>query len=257
MTKILEKKLKKEFQDFFIQKMNEERFLYFFYNVFTLGTAYVVGGFFRDFINNKPSRDIDIIVDLKNDQLIEILKELDFVFTINRHGGIKIKLPSMYADIWSIENNWAFKNKLVKLNEDDKLNSIAKGCFYNYDSLVINLNNFNYNLRYYKEFEENEQLNILQERTMYKHLNPSIEANILRAFYIRYTNKIKYTENTERYLNSKLGHLWDKYGNPIDRLLEVKKGYPKYDILDRKLIQTSIDELKSSLSSPSLSLFDF
>ena len=66
MTKILEKKLKKEFQDFFIQKMNEERFLYFFYNVFTLGTAYVVGGFFRDFINNKPSRDIDIIVDLKN-----------------------------------------------------------------------------------------------------------------------------------------------------------------------------------------------
>lgn len=257
MIHIVENKIRKEFQDYFVQKMKQENFIYFFYSVFTLGTAYIVGGYFRDFLNNKPSRDIDIIVDIKNEQLIEILKELNFNYTINRHGGIKIKLHSVEADIWSIENNWAFKNRLVKLNEDDKLNSIAKGCFYNYDSLVINLNSFNYNLRYYKEFLETQRLNILQERTIYKHLNPSIEANILRAFYIKHIHHIDYTINTQSYLNSKLGHIWDKYGNPIEKLLRIKEDYPKYNILDKATIEYHIKELKSNLSSSSPSLFEF
>jgi Poly A polymerase head domain len=257
MIQIGEHKLRKEFQEYFIQKMKQEDFICFFYDVFTFGTAYIVGGFFRDFINNKPSRDVDIIVDLKNEQLIEILKELNFDYSVNRHGGIKIKLHSIEADVWSIENNWAFRNKLVKLNEDDKLNSIAKGCFYNYDSLVINLNSFNYNLRHYKEFLETQKLNILQERTIYKHLNLSIEANILRAFYVKHIYKISYTTNTESYLNSKLGHLWDKYGDPIGRLLKIKETYTKYNILDKKLIEYYIKELKSNISSSSPSLFEF
>lgn len=257
MIQISENRIKKEFQDYFVQKMKQEDFIYFFYSVFTLGTAYVVGGYFRDFISNKSSRDIDIIVDLKSEQIIEILKELNFNYSSNRHGGIKIKLNSIDADVWSIENNWAFKSKLVKLNEDDKLNSIAKGCFYNYDSLVINLNSFNYNLRYYKEFLETKKLDILQERTIYKHLNPSIEANILRAFYIKHVYDIGYTSNTQSYLNSKLGHLWDKYGDPIDRLMKIKEGYLKYNILDKEMIQYYIKELKSNFSSSSPSLFEF
>lgn len=252
-----ENNLKKDFQAYFVQKMKEVEFIHFFYSVFTFGTAYVVGGFFRDFINDKPSRDIDIIVDIENERLIEILREFKLEYSINRHGGIKIKLPSLIADVWSIENNWAFKNKLVKLNEDDKLNSIAKGCFYNFDSLVINLNSFNYSLRYYKDFVQSKLLNILQERTVYKHLNPSIEANILRAFYIKYLFGISYTINTAHYLNSKIGHLWDRYGDPIDRLLVIKESYPKYSLLNRDIIEGSIKELKDNLSSSSPNLFEY
>jgi hypothetical protein len=257
MIKIADNKIKSEFKSHFIKKMKDENFITFFYNIFTLGTAYIVGGFFRDFLYDNPSRDIDILVDIKNEELFQILKELDLKHSVNRHGGVKIKLRNIEADIWSIENNWAFKNKLVKLNEDDKLNSIAKGCFYNYDSLVINLNSFNYILRYYKEFVDSKKLNILQERTIYKHLNPSIEANILRAFYIKQKYKIQYTINTQKYLNSKLGHLWDKYGNPIERLLEVKRTYSKYNSVDKSTIENYILELKGNISSTSPGLFDY
>jgi hypothetical protein len=256
MILIGENKLKNDFQDYFIQKMKDLDFIYFFYNVFTFGTAYIVGGFFRDFINGKSSRDVDIIVDINNEILGEILNELELSYSINRHGGIKIKLSGLEVDVWSFENNWAFKNKLVKLNEDDKLNSIAKGCFYNYDSLVINLNNFNYNLRYYKEFVETRKLNILQERTLYKNLNPSIEANILRAFYIKHLYGISFSPNTTNYLTSKIGHLWDKYGDPIDRLLKIRESYSKYSVLERNIIVKYLQELKNESSSLP-SLFDY
>lgn len=106
------------------------------------------------------------------------------IYDVNRYGGIKIKLNSLEIDIWTIENNWAFKNNLVKLNDNDKLNSIAKGCFYNFDALVINLYTYDFNLRYFNDCIEKKELNILQEHPIYKNLNPSVEANIIRAIHL-------------------------------------------------------------------------
>lgn len=177
--------LKKEFHNYFHSHMTNEKIMPFFYEMFVFGTAYVVGGYFRDFINKKQSRDIDIIVDIENELLINLIENYKFSYQINRHGGIKITHNNLELDIWNLKNNWAFKNKLVKLNEDDKLNSIVKGCFYNYDALAINLHNFSYNMRLYKDFMESKKLNIVQERSIYKNLNPTIEANILRAFYLK------------------------------------------------------------------------
>ncbi len=232
--------IKKGFQSHFHNHMKNENMMPFFYEIFVYGTAYVVGGYFRDFINNKQSRDIDIIVDIKNDLLINIIKNNRFNFKINRHGGVKITHNNLEIDIWSIENNWAFKNDLVKFNEDYKLNSIAKGCFYNYDALVINLHKFSYNLRYFKDFLESKKLNILQERSVYKNLNPTTEANILRAFYLKDRFDISFTENTFQYLSNKIGFLEDKYEDPLSRLLDVKSNYSKYNSL-------TIDKLKKQM----------
>ncbi len=256
MIKFSHSEIKNNFHEHFVRKMKEEDFLLFFYDIFSSGTAYVVGGFFRDFLNKKESRDIDIIVDVSNEILLTTIKKLGFDFTINRQGGIKVKLKNIEADIWSIENNWAFKNKLVKLNEDDKLNSIAKGCFYNYDSLVINLNRFNYNLRFYKDFLQMRELDILQDRVVYKHLNPSVEANILRAFFIKHNLGIKYSSNTSQYLYSKIGHLQDKYFDSTKRLIDVREKYPKYNILTDELIIYYINDVKKIFYSPNPRLFD-
>jgi hypothetical protein len=239
--------IKKEFYNHFYNHMMIEKIMPFFYEIFVYGTAYVVGGYFRDFINKKKSRDIDIIVDVKNELLIEIIENYNFNYKINRHGGIKLIHNNLEIDIWNLENNWAFKNNLVKLNEDDKLNSIAKGCFYNYDALVINLHNFSYSLRFYKDFLESKKLNILQERSIYKNLNPTTEANILRAFFLKDTFGISYTENTFNYLTKKIGSLEDKYGNIFfSNLLNVKSNYPKYNNLTPDKLKNYLLELKTN-----------
>ena len=120
-------RIKTEF-DFSFNEILRKNYLFriLLYEIFVYGSAYLVGGFLRDLIVNTKSRDIDIIIDLKNDQLVDIIKSSKINFLINRHNGIKLLLDEIEVDMWSIENNWAFKNNLVKLNEEDKLNSIAK-----------------------------------------------------------------------------------------------------------------------------------
>ncbi|MDR1005302.1 MAG: hypothetical protein LBL74_00360 [Bacteroidales bacterium] len=238
--------IKKDFEIHFRNLLEHEPILMdlIWREIFVLGTAYVVGGFLRDFLIKKESRDIDIIVDIKdtNVHLLDIVKRLNCDFTTNRHGGIKIKLKSITVDIWSLENNWAFKNKIVKLNENDKLNSIAKGCFFNYDALVINLHNFSYNIRYYNEFINTKELNILQKVALYKNQNPTTDANIIRAIYIKNKFNAQFTDNTLKYLISKI----DGFQNGFKRILDVKSKYPKYNELSDNLL---IDELKKIIIS--------
>lgn len=239
-----DKDIKKSFQIKFLSLLNEEPALKeLLLSVFVYGTAYVVGGYFRDFLNNKESRDIDIIVDLDNVKLLDVISSIDSHYTINRHGGIKLQLKNMDVDLWSLEKNWAFKNKLVKLNEKDKLNSIAKGCFFNYDSLVINLHNYTYNIRYYNDFLDSKTLDILQKSSCYKNLNPTVEANIIRAFYIKENLDIKFSENLTDYIVKKVESLSDRYSDGLNRIISIKAMYPKYqgfadDVLIDSIIHT-------------------
>lgn len=215
------------------------------YEIFFDGTAYLIGGFIRDILSKKESRDIDIIVDLEHSVLLNKIVESKVNYKINRHNGIKLNLGSIEIDMWSIENNWAFKNSLVKLNYDDQLNSIAKGCFYNYDALVVNLHNFSYNIKYYMSFLKNKELDILQKSPNYKNLNPTIEANILRAFFIRKEFNAEYSSNAKYYLISKLGFLEDTYGSSFERLIQIKSRYEKYNkSLTNFEIQEFINDLE-------------
>lgn len=217
---------KKHFEDVLKENLS---FKFLLFDIFVEGTAYIVGGYFRDFLLKRKSRDIDIIVDLPHDILLAKIIDSGISYEINRHKGIKLQLETKEVDIWAIENNWAFKQKLVKLNHEDKLLSIAKGCFYNYDALVINLHTFNFNIRYFTEFVSTRNLDILQEKALYKKLNPTIEANILRAFYIQKSTGAKFSENTKEYLLKKIGQLNDHYDSSVSRLNNTKRKYPKYD----------------------------
>lgn len=236
---------------------NNNSFKYLMFDIFTYGTAYAVGGFIRDVIFNVQSRDIDIIVDINHKELLNILENASIEYELNRHNGIKVRFDNIIVDFWSIENNWAFKNELVKLNENDKLNCIAKGCFYNYDALVTNLHTFNFNIKYFRDFTKSNVLDILQKSPLYKSLNPTIEANILRAFYLRKVYNIQYSQNTKLYLIRKLGHLEDMSGNKIKRLLETLQKYQKYQILSQDLIENYMDELLSDSAINNQFLINF
>ena len=240
-----ERYIKKDFPHHFKEQMKKESFMDFFHEIFLEGSAYIVGGYIRDYLLDKDCRDIDIITDIANDKLMDIVESSKCSYSINRHKGIKIKLKTTEIDIWTIEDNWAFKNNLVKLNEKDILNSIAKGCFYNFDSLVINLHTYNYNLRYYKECINKKVLNILQEKVEYKKQNPSVEANIIRAIYLKKTLGLEFSKNTSDYIFKNIENIV----NPISKIMEVKKGYNKYSDIEEQDIISFIEELKSNYPS--------
>ncbi|MBN1988398.1 MAG: hypothetical protein JW783_03265 [Bacteroidales bacterium] len=245
-TPILDYELiKRDFREIFFSILNRDiSFKMFLYDIFVHGTAYVVGGFLRDVILKKESRDLDIIVDLKHDLLISVIESAGLLYDINRHGGVKINFKNVVVDLWSIENNWAFRNNLVKINEDKMLESIAKGCFYNYDSLVINLHTMNMNIRYFSNFCETNELDILQKQSSYKILNPTIEANILRAFFLRKFYDVRYTVNTKVYLLNKIAEFKDVNSGPLEVLVTKKNQYPKYDeVLSVKDIKYYLLEL--------------
>tara|TARA_R110000744_G_scaffold163543_2_gene280523 strand:+ start:28 stop:798 length:771 start_codon:yes stop_codon:yes gene_type:complete len=251
--------LKRKFRlHFGLELTRNPKLKFLLYDIFVHGSAYIVGGYLRDFINSKASRDIDIIIDLNDDKLLEIIQNSDVKFSINRHKGIKLHLNKIDVDMWSIENNWAFKNQLVKLNENDKLKSIAKGCFYNYDSLVVNLHTFNMNIQYYNNFVIENKLEILQKSPLYKNLNPTKEANILRAFYLKKMHQIEFSSNTKRYLIDKIGEISDNEINPISKLEMTKSKYRKYEsCLSSTEIEKLIKELYTGSGFDRQTYFEF
>jgi hypothetical protein len=223
---------KKQFSKKLRMTLNENKeFREFLYEIFVYGTAYIIGGYIRDLTLNKESRDLDIMLTTPYEEIMNIIKSSNLNYTTNRLNGIKIKLNNLEADIWSIENNWAFKNKLVIQNDDYILDSIANGCFYNYDSLVINVHTNKISFRNFNNFVKSNTLDIIQKNKNYKILNPTVEANILRAFYLRKIYSIKYTNNCNNYLLSRIGFLKDNYGSSFNRLMEFKKKYIKYDLV--------------------------
>lgn len=233
--------IKKNFQVKFRKLLQEEPILHrLMLEIFVYGTAYVVGGYLRDFLNNNSSRDIDIIVDLDNVKLLDIIDDIGISHEKNRHGGVKLHLTKTVVDLWSLENNWAFKNKLVKLNEDDKISSIAKGCFFNYDSLVINLHNYSYNIKYYKDFHYNNKLDILQKSSVYKNLNPTTEANIIRSIFLKLKYDVELTENTVEYITKKFSNIKHQYHDGFQRIIDVKSKYPKYKELKDEILKTEL-----------------
>lgn len=218
------------------------------------GAAYLIGGYVRDVFEGKQSRDLDIIVSISKDELKRIVESESCDKSYNRLGGVKLNFRQINVDIWSFDNNWAFKEKLVKLNENERLDSLAKGCFYNYDALVANVSNFTYCAKYYEDFLGKRMLNILQRRSVYKNLNPTLEANIIRAVYIKKQCEVDLADHLKEYIYKKMLHLNDIYGNAVDRLMKIKAAYPKYDSIDRDDFVNIFEELGESFSP---SLFDF
>ena len=124
------------------------------------------------------------------------------------------------------------------------MNSLAKGCFYNYDALVVNIFNFSYNTRFYESFNAKKELDILQKRTIYKKLNPTPEANILRAIFIKKTYQVEFSDQLKQYIYIKSLALNDYYGDVTERLIKIKESYPKYSNVDREDIIGTFEELK-------------
>jgi hypothetical protein len=210
---------------------NNPLFDKFLLNIPLANTGYVIGGFLRDIVNNRESRDIDIVFDISQEKLIGFLESSGLTYKVNRMSGVKILLKEFEADIWTINNNWAFKNKVVKKNDNNILESLANGCFYNYDSLVINIRKGTVSVKNYNDFVNSNQLDILRKADAYKNRNPTWEANILRALYIKKLYNVNFSENCLSYLARKVLELNTCFEDPAMRINDIKSKYDKYSNL--------------------------
>ncbi len=247
---VFKNKFRIEFYSFLNTHLLFKKFLY---DVLVEGTAYVVGGYLRDIVNGVKSRDVDIILNLPSDRLISILESSKLLYSINRMGGVKVRLNNSDVDLWNFENNWSFKNNLVKYNQQYIVENIAEGCFYNFDSIVININDLELCSKYYNECVGKKELDIIQKNDNYKKLNPTIEANIIRAIFLKNTYGLQYSQNCSDYLIRRIIHLRSQYVDFEDHMISLKRNYYKYEqkLSDQALLD-GISDIMGGILHPVL-----
>ncbi|AOP82864.1 Uncharacterised protein [Enterobacter hormaechei] len=83
--------------------------------------AWIFGGMIRDiglFGRGGFTSDIDLVIDLSREELINALNRHNIeCFSVNKLGGIRFHYMSLDFDIWSINDTWAFKNRIVEFKD--------------------------------------------------------------------------------------------------------------------------------------------
>lgn len=203
--------------------------------------AYIVGGYIRSVLNDENPRDLDLIVNVPTETLGSYVNRHFSNFKQNRLGGFKIFLKNLTVDTWSMDDNWAFRKKLVNPGEESKLvDSISKGTFFNYDSLVYHLSTGKYNVKNYNKCVKEGELDILQNKPVYKRRNPTKEANILRALFLKEKYELKFSDQVVAYIKEYIVYSEQAYQSPSVKLMETLDKYEKYKEF---LNGSKIDEL--------------
>lgn len=219
----------------------------FIYEVSLNNNLFIVGGYLRCIANNEEPRDLDLIINIDKRTLDALVKKCFPIYTENRLGGYKITLEKIVVDAWSIEDNWAFKWQLVKNVDVNYLEKIAKGTFFNYDSLVFDLHTLQYNFKNYNHCAKSKELDILKKNSNYKRLNPTREANILRAFYLKERYALSFSEQLQSYILEYLKYAGLAFGDGTQKLRETLLKYKKYQhLLNEHRINQLVEEIQQA-----------
>lgn len=225
--------------------------------------CFIVGGFIRSIINSESPRDLDIIANFEKKKLGEIIKSYSVSVSENRLGGFKVLGEKITLDVWSINDNWAFKNHLVKNFSNNQVDKIAEGTFFNFDSLVVDIKEFKCNFKHYNICVNSQLLDIIRRDINYRRENPTREANILRVFYLRDTYGLQYSEQLKEYLKEQLDFLDYNFEIRLQKLVAVLEKYEKYKTMSviriRELITEiyQVPKICKQEKSKALSLFTF
>jgi len=172
---------------------------------------------------------MDLMVEIDVTSLLGLLNKSGLDYQVNRMGGIKILLGDFNVDMWTVDNNWAFKRNVVKRNDLYMVERIAGGCFYNYDSLVIHVNKTKYlSVSNYNDCVKTNTLDILRKGDSYIKTNPTVEANILRAYFLKKRFGLQYSEKCVRYIASSLSLLKSLHQDVYNHLEIYREKYIKY-----------------------------
>ncbi|WP_044481518.1 hypothetical protein [Paenibacillus antibioticophila] len=182
------------------------------------GDIIIVGGALRNFAFENVPRDIDIIIDdCSRDELDDKLKEFDY--QKNRFGGYKIKVDNIEFDIWSIYDNWAFKEGI----HSSTFSNISKSTFFNFDAIAFNISTSELDADTFVHAFDTNLLDITLEDDFVP-LNPTPEVNVMRAFHIHNEWGLEFSDKVKDYVSEWFLNTSD----PYDKLHEAElKHYGK------------------------------
>lgn len=175
--------------DKFFSYLDEDKeFVYLLRTLISEYTVCLIGGSIRDIINQTTPRDFDLIIDTDNETLRSHFSA--YILKINSFGGLKCITKRYTIDIWSFNDNWAFKTGLL----DKQVENIPSGAFYNIDALVLDLSKKRLYFEHYNRCVRTKVLDFVSHDTEYLNSNPTPAQNVLKSYYV----KCKYNLNFSR-----------------------------------------------------------
>jgi hypothetical protein len=219
------------------------------YETASLTNVFLIGGFLRSIANKAKPRDLDVIINMHEDQLKQLISNYSLNGTKNKFGGYKINLNTVKLDIWSVENNWAFKSKLISNYHSEIVNKIAQGTFFNYDSLVFDLRTQQSNFKHYNDCATQNSLDIIRKSSKYKFGNPGKMNNVLRAFQIRNKAGLDFSFVLSEYITKNINNLGlINLDQIVNQLLEEAGKQERFKDIDETLIKESMSHVLHQLN---------
>jgi hypothetical protein len=176
------------------KKRSDPSFSHFITTLENNAVLALVGGGIRDILLSKKPRDLDFIY---WGTLTPVIEQLCLNTTRNRFGGYKILFKDFEVDIWSAEDNWAFRNNYFT----PEVENVHHGCFFNYDSLVCALNKNYFECSYYLQFLNSNMLDFVIKNESYIWENPFPALNIVRAIQIKCKHNSSFSTHVDEYIS--------------------------------------------------------
>ncbi len=107
------------------------------------GNIYLVGGACREYKDHSDFeylRDVDIVIDITDKKAFEKITH-EYPLRKNRFGGYKFFCEGLTVDVWSIDDTWAFKEKMITCPRDEYIDRFKDTVFFNIDAIVYDWNN--------------------------------------------------------------------------------------------------------------------
>ena len=209
------------------RKKNNYQFRYLINELEKLGDIILIGGAIRDIVLSQcEPRDIDLIIDTQED-IDGIMNTFDNTCR-NRLGGYKISLDDLEIDVWTLDNHWAFKEKIL----DKSFNNIMYSTFLNFDSLFYNFSKRIGCAHVFNEAVSTSCLDITL-KDEYINRNPTKDVNIVRMFIIEDSWNLKFSKKARTYIQQ-----WViEQENPVETLWKAQKKHyrNKWKICPKRL----------------------
>ena len=208
------------------------------------GELILLGGAIRDIlIKDDNPRDIDLIIDTNKN--LDANREIDKIldkYTIcqkNRFGGYKLNIDGIEFDICTMDNHWAFKNKLLTREIDN----LKYSTFLDFDSIWYNLYNEKesnkYEYTFFNDCIESNQINIISNKKELVDLNPTKDINIIRILNIKNEWNLGIGDSVKKYVNNWVG----ANNNWVDELYYAQIKHYKIEKLKKELIKELVREV--------------
>lgn len=195
-------------------------------------TVCLVGGSIRDMVNNTAPRDFDLIIDVDSETLKSYFSK--YISKFNSFGGLKCTTVDYTIDIWSFNDNWAFRTGLL----DKNVENIPLGAFYNIDALALDLSKKTIYYEFYNHCIGTGILDFVSHDPSYLKSNPVPTQNVLKSYHVACKYDLNLSDEVLNYIE-KWKNSNEDYIHDI-RLAEIKHyGHEVYNLHELELFLTT------------------